>query len=166
MKILGSVGHPLKRTEIKVVNADTDEVLSPGSKGIIKVRGPQVMTGYFKVYLCIQHYNILEQKRFRIIYICLFSLMISLQNPSATRQVLDDNGWLNTGDLGWISPCHSSGRSRLCGGVLVLEGRAKDTIVLSTGNSRTDSPITFDKFFFLIPWGNSCKRWYVSLQQS
>ncbi|XP_048496022.1 probable acyl-activating enzyme 16, chloroplastic isoform X3 [Beta vulgaris subsp. vulgaris] len=108
--ILGSVGHPLKRTEIKVVNADTDEVLSPGSKGIIKVRGPQVMTGYFK-------------------------------NPSATRQVLDDNGWLNTGDLGWISPCHSSGRSRLCGGVLVLEGRAKDTIVLSTGENVEPSEI-------------------------
>lgn len=51
LKVLGSVGHPLKHTEIKVVHAGTNEVLSPGSKGIVKVRGPQVMKGYFKVYV-------------------------------------------------------------------------------------------------------------------
>ncbi|KAJ8449679.1 hypothetical protein Cgig2_001335 [Carnegiea gigantea] len=108
--VLGSVGHPLRHTEIKVVDADTAEILPPGSKGIVKVRGPQVMKGYYK-------------------------------NPAATREVLDDDGWLNTGDLGWIAPCHSSGRSRLCGGVLVLEGRAKDTIVLSTGENVEPSEI-------------------------
>lgn len=59
---------------------------------------------------------------------CLFA-----QNPLATKQVIDDDGWLNTGDMGWIAPHHSTGRSRCCGGVIVLEGRAKDTIVLSTG---------------------------------
>lgn len=30
---------------------ETDEVLPPGSKGIVKVRGPQVMSGYYKVML-------------------------------------------------------------------------------------------------------------------
>ncbi|XP_056690955.1 long-chain-fatty-acid--[acyl-carrier-protein] ligase AEE15, chloroplastic isoform X2 [Spinacia oleracea] len=108
--VLGSVGHPLKHTEIKVVHAGTNEVLSPGSKGIVKVRGPQVMKGYFK-------------------------------NPFATRQVKDDDGWLDTGDIGWIAPCHSVGRSRLCGGVVVLEGRAKDTIVLSSGENVEPSEI-------------------------
>ncbi|PON95488.1 2,3-dihydroxybenzoate-AMP ligase [Trema orientale] len=57
------------------------------------------------------------------------------KNPGATKQVLDEDGWLNTGDIGWIAPHHSRGRSHRCGGVIVLEGRAKDTIVLSTGEN-------------------------------
>ncbi|KAG5125613.1 hypothetical protein JHK82_032350 [Glycine max] len=99
--VIGSVGHPIKHTEFKVVDSETDEVLPPGSKGILKVRGPQLMKGYYK-------------------------------NPSATNQVLDRDGWLNTGDIGWIVPHHSTGRSRNSSGVIVVDGRAKDTIVLST----------------------------------
>ncbi|CAM8959679.1 unnamed protein product [Rhodiola kirilowii] len=57
------------------------------------------------------------------------------KNPVATDKVLDKDGWLNTGDVGWIAPHHSVGRSRMCGGVVVLEGREKDTIVLSTGEN-------------------------------
>ncbi|XP_024022399.1 probable acyl-activating enzyme 16, chloroplastic isoform X3 [Morus notabilis] len=102
--VLGSVGHPIRHTEFKVVDSETGEVLPPGEKGIVKVRGPQVMKGYFK-------------------------------NPEATKQVVDEDGWLDTGDIGWIAPQHSRGRSRRCGGVIVLEGRAKDTIVLSTGEN-------------------------------
>ncbi|XP_020536962.1 probable acyl-activating enzyme 16, chloroplastic isoform X2 [Jatropha curcas] len=102
--VLGSIGPPLPDTEFKVVDAETGETLPDGSKGIVKVRGPQVMKGYYK-------------------------------NPWATKQVIDENGWLSTGDIGWIAPHHSIGRSRRCGGVIVLEGRAKDTIVLSTGEN-------------------------------
>ncbi|XP_058731740.1 probable acyl-activating enzyme 16, chloroplastic isoform X4 [Vicia villosa] len=102
--VIGSVGHPVQHTEFKVVDSETDEVLPPGSKGILKVRGPPVMKGYFK-------------------------------NQLATSQALDRDGWLNTGDLGWIVPHHSTGRSRNSSGVVVVDGRAKDTIVLSTGEN-------------------------------
>ncbi|CAL5413921.1 unnamed protein product [Camellia sinensis] len=99
--VLGSIGRPLRHTEIRVVDSETGEVLPAGSKGIVEAKGPQVMKGYYK-------------------------------NESTTKQVLDEGGWLNTGDIGWIAPHHSIGRSCLCGGMVVLEGRAKDTIVLST----------------------------------
>ncbi|XP_058009782.1 probable acyl-activating enzyme 16, chloroplastic isoform X2 [Hevea brasiliensis] len=102
--VLGSIGHPIQHTEFKITDAESGETLPDGSKGIVKVRGPQVMKGYYK-------------------------------NPMATKKVLDEDGWLNTGDIGWIVPHHSVGRSRRCGGVIVLEGRAKDTIVLSTGEN-------------------------------
>ncbi|XP_010450111.1 PREDICTED: long-chain-fatty-acid--[acyl-carrier-protein] ligase AEE15, chloroplastic-like [Camelina sativa] len=102
--VLGSAGHPMHGTEFKIVDPETNDVLPPGTKGIIKVRGPQVMKGYYK-------------------------------NPLTTKQVLNESGWFNTGDTGWIAPHHSIGRSRRCGGVIVLEGRAKDTIVLSTGEN-------------------------------
>ncbi|KAL9325207.1 hypothetical protein ACSQ67_005852 [Phaseolus vulgaris] len=99
--VLGSIGHPIHETEFKIVDSETGEVLPPGSKGILKVRGPQVMKGYFK-------------------------------NDLATSEALDGDGWLNTGDIGWISPHHSTGRSRHSSGMIVVEGRAKDTIVLLT----------------------------------
>ncbi|KAL9261449.1 putative acyl-activating enzyme 16, chloroplastic [Drosera capensis] len=102
--VLGSVGRPIRYTEIRVVDSETDEILPDGSKGVVKIRGPQVMRGYYKNHL-------------------------------ATKRVLDEYGWINTGDLGWFSPHHSAGRSRLCGGILVLDGRAKDTIVLRTGEN-------------------------------
>ncbi|XP_062212996.1 probable acyl-activating enzyme 16, chloroplastic [Phragmites australis] len=102
--VLGTVGHPVKHTEIKVVDLETGEVLPHGSKGIVKIKGPQVMKGYYK-------------------------------NPSATNEALDLEGWFNTGDIGWIAPHHAVGPSRRCGGMVVLDGRAKDTIVLSTGEN-------------------------------
>lgn len=102
--VLGTVGRPLHDTELKVVNSDTGETLPAGSKGIVKVRGPQIMKGYYK-------------------------------NPISTEKVLDEEGWLDTGDIGWLVPQSSIGAGRHCGGMLVLEGRAKDTIVLSTGEN-------------------------------
>ncbi|VVB01232.1 unnamed protein product [Arabis nemorensis] len=108
--VIGSAGHPMDGTEFKIVDPETDNVLPPGSKGIVKVRGPQIMKGYYK-------------------------------NPLTTKQVIDENGWFNTGDTGWIASHHSRGRSRRCGGVIVLEGRAKDTIVLSTGENVEPSEI-------------------------
>lgn len=53
------------------------------------------------------------------------------KNAEQTKAVLDDDGWFNTGDLGWITS----------DGDLVITGRAKDTIVLSSGENVEPEPI-------------------------
>jgi long-chain acyl-CoA synthetase len=53
------------------------------------------------------------------------------KNPEVTSKVLDEDGWFNTGDLGWITTK----------GDLVISGRAKDTIVLSSGENVEPEPI-------------------------
>ena len=43
----GSVGIPLARTEVQIVDLDTgDSILTPGQTGEIRARGPQIMAGY------------------------------------------------------------------------------------------------------------------------
>ncbi len=51
--------------------------------------------------------------------------------PEATAKVLDADGWFDTGDLGQL----------LSDGSLVLTGRAKDTIVLSSGENIEPGPL-------------------------
>ena len=54
-----------------------------------------------------------------------------LGKPEATAKVLDAQGWFDTGDLGHL----------LADGTLVLTGRAKDTIVLSSGENIEPGPL-------------------------
>ena len=54
-----------------------------------------------------------------------------LGKESESKKVLDANGWFNTGDLGML----------LADGSLILTGRAKDTIVLSSGENIEPGPI-------------------------
>jgi len=54
-----------------------------------------------------------------------------LGKPEASAQVLDGEGWFDTGDLGQL----------LADGTLVLTGRAKDTIVLSSGENIEPGPL-------------------------
>ena len=53
------------------------------------------------------------------------------RNPEATAQAIDQDGWFDTGDLGWLSK----------DGNVVLTGRAKDTIVLTNGENIEPQPI-------------------------
>jgi long-chain acyl-CoA synthetase len=45
--VMGTVGRPLASTEVMIVG-DKGESLSPGRKGHVLVKGPQVMLGYYK----------------------------------------------------------------------------------------------------------------------
>jgi len=45
--VIGTVGPVHRGTEIKIVG-ESGEILGPGQKGVIHVRGPQIMMGYYK----------------------------------------------------------------------------------------------------------------------
>ena len=98
--VRGSAGRPLPETEIKIVDPQTRQEVSQGKRGLVLIRGSQVMQGYY-------------------------------QNPEATAKAIDNQGWFDSGDLGWLTPY----------GDLVLTGRAKDTIVLTNGENIEPQPI-------------------------
>lgn len=94
-----NVGQAFPDFDVKIVAekdgkiADT-KPLKPGKKGLLLVRGRQIMKGYYK-------------------------------RDDLTAQIIDKEGWLNTGDLGMISYDNE----------LKIVGRAKDTIVLLGGEN-------------------------------
>lgn len=96
----GSAGQPLAGTSLRIVDAESGELLALGQRGRVLARGPQVMAGYWG-------------------------------KPEASAAVLDAEGWFDTGDLGHLLP----------DGSLVLTGRAKDTIVLSSGENIEPGPL-------------------------
>jgi long-chain acyl-CoA synthetase len=87
-------GQPIPLTETRIVDQITRQALPVYEKGIVTLRGPQIMQGYYK-------------------------------NPTGTAQVIDAEGWFDSGDLGYVTPWND----------LVITGRAKDTIVLSNGEN-------------------------------
>ncbi|MCB0217526.1 MAG: o-succinylbenzoate--CoA ligase [Caldilineae bacterium] len=82
----GAAAPPLPFTELRILGPDGKEA-APGQAGEILVRGPTVMSGYWRA-------------------------------PEASSAALAD-GWLHTGDLGWLDD-----RGHLC-----VEGRRDDLIV-------------------------------------
>ncbi|WP_061226495.1 AMP-dependent synthetase/ligase [Leptospira interrogans] len=108
--IIGSVGFLVPKSELIIKDEngnvlthinDQYEVLAGklGQKGIVFVKGPQVMKGYYK-------------------------------NPEVTKKTIVD-GWMNTGDIGFINFKKT----------LTLTGRAKDTVVLLGGENVEPVPI-------------------------
>ena len=53
------------------------------------------------------------------------------KDEKATKEVFDEDGWFNTGDIGWLTADNN----------LVLIGRVKETIVLSNGENVEPVPI-------------------------
>jgi len=97
--VLGTVGKPLPTAEVRIAG-ENGEALPPGRKGSVRVKGPQVMQGYYK-------------------------------DPAATRQILDADGWLETGDNGMLT----------VDGNLVITGRAQHALRLRNGERVEPEPI-------------------------
>ncbi|MEL6326733.1 MAG: AMP-binding protein [Cyanobacteria bacterium J06626_23] len=96
----GADGQALPKTETRIVDLTTRKDVPVGQQGLVLLRGPQVMQGYYK-------------------------------NPEATEKAIDPDGWFDTGDLGLVTAT----------GDLVITGRAKDTIVLTSGENIEPLPI-------------------------
>jgi long-chain acyl-CoA synthetase len=98
--VRGADGQPMPDTEIQIVDPETRQPLPVGERGLVLIRGPQVMQGYYK-------------------------------NPEATAKAIDPEGWFDSGDLGMVTEQND----------LVITGRAKDTIVLTSGENIEPQPI-------------------------
>lgn len=69
----GAVGFPIPSTEISLRDIhDVSKEAAFGLEGVIFIRGPQVMKGYWN-------------------------------NPEQTQKAINEDGWLNTGDIGKFS---------------------------------------------------------------
>lgn len=84
-------GVPLPDFEVQIRDGE-ETVLDDWHSGVIYLRGPSVMTGYFNL-------------------------------PEESSHALDEDGWLNTGDIGY-----------LVDGVLTITGRKKDLIIVHGRN--------------------------------
>jgi len=89
---LARCGPPLAGFEVRITDPDTGSVLDDRSAGEIELRGPSVVTGYFR-------------------------------RPDATAAAFRDDGWLRTGDLGYVAD-----------GDLVVCGRLKDMLIVGGRN--------------------------------
>lgn len=85
-------GIPLPGYEVQIRSED-GSVLDDHQAGVIHLRGPSVMAGYFEM-------------------------------PEETGAALDHQGWLNTGDIGYLA----------ADGSLTITGRQKDLIIIRGRN--------------------------------
>ena len=83
-------GIPLPGFEVEI--RDDGKVLDDWHSGVIYLRGPSVMSGYFNL-------------------------------PEETSYALSEDGWLNTGDIGYLTD-----------GMLTITGRKKDLIIIHGRN--------------------------------
>ena len=83
-------GTPMPSFEVEV--RDDNQVLEDWRSGVIYLRGPSVMSGYFNL-------------------------------PEETSHALSQDGWLNTGDIGYMVD-----------GALTITGRKKDLIIIHGRN--------------------------------
>ena len=98
--IYRTIGSPIRGVEARIVDPVDGFVLARGKQGVLQIKGPTVMKGYYK-------------------------------RPDLTAKVINEEGWLDTGDLA-IMTIHNE---------LQIRGRIKDTIVLRGGENLEPVPI-------------------------
>ena len=105
LKKVGSIGVPMKGTEMRIVD-DGGNTLLPGQQGEIVIRGPQLMKGYWN-------------------------------RPGETAEIFK-NGWLHTGDVGYVDD----------DGYFWITDRKKDLIIKAGENI---SPRVVEEVLFKHP---------------
>ena len=98
--VFRTIGSAIRGVEVRVVDPIDGFVLDRGQQGVLQVRGPTVMKGYYK-------------------------------RPDLTQKVINEEGWLDTGDLA-VMTIHNE---------IQIRGRIKDTIVLRGGENLEPVPI-------------------------
>ena len=98
--IYRTIGSPLRGLEVRIVDPQDGFVLGRCKEGVLQVKRPTVMKGYYK-------------------------------RPDLTAKVINEEGWLDTGDLA-IMTIHDE---------ICIKGRIKDTIVLRGGENLEPLPI-------------------------
>lgn len=98
--IFRTIGSAIRGVQVRIVDPVDGFVLPRGKQGVLQVKGPTVMKGYYK-------------------------------RPDLTAKVINEEGWLDTGDLA-IMTIHNE---------LAIKGRIKDTIVLRGGENLEPLPI-------------------------
>lgn len=93
-KKLGSVGKINSNLDVIICDCETKQKLGYNKTGLIKVKGNQIMKGYYN-------------------------------DDEKTKEAFDDNGYLITGDLGYLTKDN----------FLYFKGRQKDIVVLSNGKN-------------------------------
>jgi len=88
-----SVGAPIPGVEVKIIDPETQEAVDIGGSGEIRVRGYNIMSGYYR-------------------------------KAEETAAIVDKDGWLHTGDMGYLMP----------NGYLCIQDRYKDIIIRSGEN--------------------------------
>lgn len=83
-----SAGRVIEHCEVGIFNLDTCRQVETGETGEIRVRGYNVMQGYYRL-------------------------------PEETAKAIDPDGWLHTGDLGYLDERH----------FLYMTGRVKELII-------------------------------------